>query len=212
MVNTSQTGNATNVPQPSATTPVFPTSATFFESYARLITLLLSIISVLGLFFGYFVKKSLTETEAEIENRFERRMDAWKEEREKLQTDYTSDAKRLQEMLLEVEKLEFRLQQALETWDDANRRYQANTPPASRAVDLASAAVDEQISAATTTLKHDIPSTPQQQTRPATAASSVAASVAAVLDESIASSTTPREQKPPGNLPEPLPPTAEGPK
>lgn len=117
-----------------------------FETYARLVTLFLAIVSVLGVFFGYFVRKSIRETEEDIEKRFDRNMDLWKKERGELLKQYEDDAKKLREKLAIVTKLEEGLREILETraQEERHRAQSSEKPTADRIQDSAQQ-VDDQL-------------------------------------------------------------------
>jgi hypothetical protein len=124
--NPNATSTATNAPSPAGFSPApMPATTTPFEPYARLVTLLLSIISVLGLFFAYFVRKSLHETEEALEKRFDRNMDLWKEEQKTVAVQaaqVTSDAKEISLKLEEVKKLSQQLKEVTDELDRAEKK------------------------------------------------------------------------------------------
>lgn len=98
----------TNVPQmmPGATAmqPMLA-SASFFEAYARLITLVLSILSVLGLFFAYFVRKSLREIEEDVEKRFDRTLKSWETDQKAIRDQNATYASEIKAKFDEIVKL-----------------------------------------------------------------------------------------------------------
>lgn len=53
-----------------------------FETYGKLITMLLGFVSILGVFVGFFVRKSLREIEDDVENRVEKRMKLWEDQKD----------------------------------------------------------------------------------------------------------------------------------
>ena len=117
-----------------------------FETYARLVTLFLAIVSVLGVFFGYFVRKSIRETEEDIEKRFDRNMDRWKEERDALLKQYKGTADELSEKLVTVNDLEKRLREALDDWDQSKRNLaQSNAEPTVDRIQDSAQQVDDQL-------------------------------------------------------------------
>jgi ABC-type multidrug transport system fused ATPase/permease subunit len=139
-------GTTTNTTQVVNNTPLPSPNTNIFETYARLVTLFLALVSVLGVFFGYFVRKSIRETEEDIDKRFERNLKLWESERDSLLTKYKDDAKELKEKLAIVNELEKRLREAIDTWDDANRRYaQAGAAPAPNVVQVSAQQLDEQL-------------------------------------------------------------------
>ena len=117
-----------------------------FETYARLVTLFLAIVSVLGVFFGYFVRKSIRETEEDIEKRFDRNMDLWKKERDDLLKQYEDDANKLREKLTIVTKLEEGLREILENRAQAKRPLaQSNEEPTADRIQDSAQQVDDQL-------------------------------------------------------------------
>lgn len=57
-------------------------SAQIFETYGKLLTMLLGFVSILGVFVGYFVRKSLREIQEDIYKDVEKRMNLWEEQKD----------------------------------------------------------------------------------------------------------------------------------
>lgn len=116
----------TNIPPPPTSSPsLMPATANPFEPYARLVTLLLSIVSVLGLFFAYFVRKSLHETEEALERRFDRNMELWKAEQKTVAAQaaqVTSDANEISKKLQEVKELSRQLKEVTDELNQADEK------------------------------------------------------------------------------------------
>jgi hypothetical protein len=58
-----------------------PKNSEIFETYGKLLTMLLAIVSVLGVFFGYFVRKSLREVEEDMRRQVMDTMGFWEKEK-----------------------------------------------------------------------------------------------------------------------------------
>lgn len=138
----------TNTAQTSGESAGVATSASFFEAYARLITLLLSMVSVLGLFFAYFVRKSLRETEEDLERRFESSMKSWQAGQKKIAAQVTADAREIHERLKTVKDLEAKLNEAMDAVERADRQDALTRPPTQVQVSRASETLDEQVAEA----------------------------------------------------------------
>src|SRR5690349_15427476 len=74
VTTTQVTTNKEPVPTPWAqpSTQIKIPSDRLFESYGRFLTLIVGLLSVLGVFFGYFVQKSLRETEKDLNDKLEK--------------------------------------------------------------------------------------------------------------------------------------------
>lgn len=133
-------------PTISAGSAMPPTStAQLFEAYARLVTLLLGVASVLGLFFGYFVRKSLRETEEDVDKRFDRSLALWEKERATLLDQYKADATKLEAQIKISETLEKKMHELMQELTDAlQSTRQSNEQPATVIGDAASK-VDAQL-------------------------------------------------------------------
>jgi len=131
--------------QEAVSAPLQNPTMNVFETYARLVTLFLALVSVLGVFFGYFVRKSIRETEEEVDKRFDRNMALWEKEKDGLIKKYGEDATQLKSSLAVVDQLEQRLREALKESEAAKERYQKPPPPAAKEVTKASAELDAQL-------------------------------------------------------------------
>jgi len=59
-------------------------SSQIFETYGKVVTMLLGFVSILGVFVGYFVRKSLREIQKDIYHDVEKRMKLWEEQKDML--------------------------------------------------------------------------------------------------------------------------------
>jgi uncharacterized membrane-anchored protein YhcB (DUF1043 family) len=71
------------VPVASPATPSSDPSKVF-EAYGRLITLIVGLVSALGIFGGYFIRKSIKETEEDVEKKLKESLAKWEEERKEI--------------------------------------------------------------------------------------------------------------------------------
>jgi uncharacterized small protein (DUF1192 family) len=146
LCNPISAGIVTNAPPPTIFSPAPMTTP--FEPYARLVTLLLSIVSVLGLFFAYFVRKSLHETEEALEKRFDRNMELWKTEQKTVAAQaaqVTADANEVKLRVQEVNELSRQIKEVTAELDRTDK--QAAQKSSSKAeVAQASSVLDAQIS------------------------------------------------------------------
>lgn len=164
---------STNVPQvmPGAiTTQPMQASASFFEAYARLITLMLSILSVLGLFFAYFLRKSLHEIEDGVEKRVDRTLKSWEEDQIKIKKQIASDADETKKMYdetsklyINIKKLEEGLTDAMDELDRAKQReIDAKSSSNQDVVADASGALDQELSEQPTSREASAPEVPKE--------------------------------------------------
>ena len=72
-----------------------PKSSEIFDTYGKLITMLLGFISVLGVFFGYFVRKSLREAEEDLRDHVKLSMDLWEKEKDRLSAEVSNKLKEI---------------------------------------------------------------------------------------------------------------------
>ncbi len=70
-----------SLPLPTVIKPALETSQ-IFETYGKLITMLLGFVSILGVFVGYFVRKSLREIQEDVYKDVEKRMLLWELEKQ----------------------------------------------------------------------------------------------------------------------------------
>jgi len=147
----------TNFPQmmPGATAvqPMLA-SASFFEAYARLITLMLSILSVLGLFFAYFVRKSLREMEEDVEKRFDRTIKSWEKDQKAVSDQVAADAIEIKSKCTETQALYENVKQLKEDLTEAinelkraeERLASTGASSTQKDVENATSALDAQLS------------------------------------------------------------------
>ncbi|HEX8296775.1 MAG TPA: hypothetical protein VF593_10765 [Chthoniobacteraceae bacterium] len=147
---TSGSSTAPSIPAPPSTTALPLSGAPMatvqlFETYARLVTLFIGVASVLGLFFGYFVRKSLRETEEDVDKRFDRSLTLWEKERTALLEQYKADAAILKVQIETSKNLEEKMRSDMRELADtleSNRTVsKASAPP----VNETAASVDEQL-------------------------------------------------------------------
>lgn len=89
-------------------------SSEIFETYGKLLTMLLGLISVLGVFFGYFVRKSLREVEEDLRGHVQQNMDFWGKERDRLSSDVARQLKDIGEQRQQQEKLSQEFEKTVE--------------------------------------------------------------------------------------------------
>jgi hypothetical protein len=87
--------------------PAEPKSSEIFETYGRLLTMLLAFLSVLGVFFGYFVRKSLREVEEDMRLHVTQTMEFWEKEKKRLSDEVESELKEIR-----TQQADFNKQQA----------------------------------------------------------------------------------------------------
>jgi len=124
-----------------------PTAATaqLFESYARLVTLFLGVASVLAVFFGYFVRKSIRETEEDVDKRFDRSLNLWEKERSSLLDQYKADALKLVEKITVVDGLEKKMRELMQELTDALQTTRNPPDQSGAAIDATATKVDDQL-------------------------------------------------------------------
>gem|GEM_PF-5077693 len=132
-------------PLPSTVTSPTAATAQLFESYARLITLFLGLASVLAVFFGYFVRKSIRETEEDVDNRLERSLKLWEKEKTSLLDQYKADCEKLEKKIGEAEALEKGTRKLMNELTDALQTSRQTPGLANTTVADAASAVDAQL-------------------------------------------------------------------
>jgi hypothetical protein len=80
-------------------------SSEIFETYGKLLTMLLGLVSVLGVFFGYFVRKSLREVEEDLRGHVQQSMEFWGKERDRLSNEVSEKLREIAEQRRQQEKL-----------------------------------------------------------------------------------------------------------
>jgi predicted Holliday junction resolvase-like endonuclease len=113
-------------------TPISIDSSSLFDSYGRFVTLLVGLLSVLGIFFGYFVRKSIHEMEEKMETKIDKILANWKEEKTQIKDSYEKQSDQLNLKLgevgslkAEVDGLKFRLTEYLDNYDKSKQKYTA---------------------------------------------------------------------------------------
>ena len=124
-------------------------SSEIFETYGKLLTMLLGLVSVLGVFFGYFVRKSLREVEEDLRGHVQQNMDFWGKERDRLSNEVSGKLKEIAEQRQQQEKLsqEFektaeRSKQVLEALEAAAKAEQQKLTGDTARTATAAAAID----------------------------------------------------------------------
>jgi hypothetical protein len=143
-------GTVKSSPTTSGVTPQELKSSEIFEAYGRLLTMLLALGSVLGVFFGYFVRKSLREMEEDLRTHVIQNMDSWEKQRDRLSSDVTAKlaevslAQKAQELLQKkAEKTLRRVRHALRVLDEAAKvDSQKATPNQERTAASVAATLD----------------------------------------------------------------------
>lgn len=124
-------------------------SSEIFETYGKLLTMLLGLVSVLGVFFGYFVRKSLREVEEDLRGHVQQSMDFWGKERDRLSSEVSGKLNEIAEQRQQQEKLsqEFektveRSKQVLEALEAAAKAEQQKLTGDTARTATAAAAID----------------------------------------------------------------------
>jgi hypothetical protein len=91
-----------------------PKSSEIFETYGKLLTMLLAFVSVLGVLFGYFVRRSLSDVEEDMRRQVKETMDFWEKEKNRLSGEVTSKLAEIDAKQAEVKVTIASSKQALE--------------------------------------------------------------------------------------------------
>lgn len=112
-----------------------------FDAYGRLLTLLVAMISIMGVFFGYFVRRTIREVEEDVEKRLTKSLDGWEKERNDIKGDYAKSKEQLESGIIKVSELEQKadnlqklMDKRLTLLDEAIKRYQE--PPVTTKPDI----------------------------------------------------------------------------
>lgn len=121
---TSNQGAPKNSPTPGPTdktesgdippSSIEPKSSEIFETYGKLLTMLLAFVSVLGVLFGYFVRRSLREVEEDMRRLVTETMGSWEKEWNRLSKEVTSKLTEIDAKQAEVKEIIASSKQALE--------------------------------------------------------------------------------------------------
>lgn len=76
-----------------------------FESFGHFLTLLLGLISLLGLFFGYFTRKSLMETQGDLKQDLKEAKDAWETRFARMEKNQDADRTEIQKRIDKADAL-----------------------------------------------------------------------------------------------------------
>jgi len=147
---------------PTQSTPIGPPQndpASLFESYARFLTLLVGLVSVLGFFLGFFIRRSLREQEEDMNKTLAKSVEGWEGEKTAIKKWYGEQSTSLESKLTEVEglkkevqglknelsTLETRVRETLKSLEDSEARYRDNMPDAGPDAAKVAEAVDNMI-------------------------------------------------------------------
>jgi hypothetical protein len=100
-------------------------SSEIFETYGKLLTMLLAFASVLGVFFGYFVRKSLREVEEDLRGYVQQSMDFWGNERDRLSSEVAGKLKEINEQGQQQAKLSQEFEKIIERGQKALQALEA---------------------------------------------------------------------------------------
>lgn len=110
-------------------------SASLFESYARFITLLVGLVSVLGFFLGFFIRRSIREHEEDIDKKLAKSVEGWKDEQTAIKQSYKEQSEKLDSKIREVDALkegvsdlERRLKDRLKELNESEALYKRGGP------------------------------------------------------------------------------------
>ena len=143
-----QTSDKTS-PEGAALASIEVKSSEIFETYGKLLTMLLGFISVLGVFFGYFVRKSLREVEEDLRDHVALSMDLWEKEKDRLSGEVTSKLKEINrhqqqqaKLVAEFDKTLERSKKALEALEAAAKSEEQKLAGGGGRTATAAAALD----------------------------------------------------------------------
>ena len=115
-------------------------SSDIFETYGKLLTMLLAFVSVLGVFFGYFVRRSLREVEEDLRGHVQTTLDLWGRRYEELASGVTTQLEEIGRQKTEFEEIVRNSRKVLEALEaEAKSREQENAPPVAPVKDAAAA-------------------------------------------------------------------------
>jgi len=123
-----------------------PKSSEIFETYGRLLTMLLAFVSVLGVFFGYFVRKSLREVEEDTRRQLRQTIAFWEKEKNLLSSEVTTKLAEVRTQQAEVEKMITSSKQVLEVLQTSAKAEAQKPPSEAGLAATAVAAIDADIS------------------------------------------------------------------
>lgn len=133
--------------------PISVDSSALFDSYGRFITLLVGLISVIGIFFGYFVKKSIHETEESMGAKIDKILIDWKEEKGRIEKNYETQSNMLTQKLGEVtslkdevSSLKERLREYLDEYETSKQEYTEGPAPPTQDPTSVAQALDQAFS------------------------------------------------------------------
>lgn len=152
------TNNLTRVVPPSADEKSSSTQETalktadIYETYGKLITMLLGFVSVVGVLFGYFVRKNVRELTEDVRSDVQREVEYFKRERESALEKIAEADKKAQLSLTKGETLETKLEallksveERLKALDEAIKSYQEKRSAPSPSTADTTAKVDQEL-------------------------------------------------------------------
>ena len=126
---TNNKGESNNPAVPTQLSPsTEPKPSEIFETYGKLLTMLLAFVSVLGVFFGYFVRKSLRDVEEDMRRQVTDTMGFWEKEKKRFFDEVTSTLAEVKKQQSEVEKTIASSKQVLEVLQ-ASAKAESQKPP-----------------------------------------------------------------------------------
>jgi hypothetical protein len=136
-------------PQRGEPIPATADSAVLFESYARFITLLVGLVSVLGFFVTFLIRRSIRETEEDMDKKLDKSIGGWKIEQASMKQNYEDQSNKLILKITEVDTLkeevsdlEKRLKERLKALDESEALYRGRLPGTGPDADEVAKAVD----------------------------------------------------------------------
>lgn len=106
-----------------------------FETYGKLLTMLLGFVSVLGVFVGYFVRKSLREIQDDISQDVEKRMKLWEEQKTVVMSYHSKTKKKMKGLTKLYDKYKQVLDAMEATTNADQKENKAVTPTSKSAAD-----------------------------------------------------------------------------
>ena len=114
-----------------------------FETYGKLLTLLLGFISVLAVFLGYFVRRSLREVEEDMHSSLKNRMEQWEKQKDALINDFSKQMEEVSKELAAFKKLKEEGEQALNVLKEQAKAEKESAGVSVIAASAATQAIDQ---------------------------------------------------------------------
>ena len=135
------TGTSTQSTPQNIQTVVPPSASSLFETYARLVTLQVTLLSILGIFFGYLIRKNVSDLEDGLYRYTDRTLDVFN----KKQLELDKAVKNAEELKSEFERMMNENKEMLERLSDSLRQQDFSRQVTSSAVDEEAAELDSQL-------------------------------------------------------------------